>query len=170
MILFVIFDEKKNSDRGLIFLHFFRLTCHWNVYCYLWCRREKLLPMVSFFLPLVLLPLVQFSNQRQEFLPMVHSCLWCCNNRKQVSLNLTRRTKSCVLMNSIYLLSNCGYNKWNYNPFTYVSNFEPRRIGQKCGMVCVGGGSSGNGNLATNKQIMTLACSSRGAGKFADRL
>ena len=36
--------------------------------------------MVSFFLPLVLLPLVQFSNQKQEFLPMVHSCLWCCNN------------------------------------------------------------------------------------------
>ena len=46
---------------------------------YLWCRWEKLLPMVSFFLPLVLLPLVQFSNQKQEFLPMVHSCLWCCN-------------------------------------------------------------------------------------------
>ena len=40
-----------------------------------------LLPMVSFFLPLVLLPLVQFSNQKQEFLPMVHSCLWCCNSR-----------------------------------------------------------------------------------------
>ena len=37
--------------------------------------------MVSFFLPLVLLPLVQFSNRKQEFLPMVHSCLWCCNNR-----------------------------------------------------------------------------------------
>ena len=35
--------------------------------------------MVSFFLPLVLLPLVQFSNQKQEFLPIVHSCLWCCN-------------------------------------------------------------------------------------------
>ena len=77
MLLFVICDEKKISDRGLIFLHFFRLSCHWNVYCYLWCR---LLPMVSFFLPLVLLPLVQFSNQKQEFLPMVHSCLWCCNN------------------------------------------------------------------------------------------
>ena len=37
--------------------------------------------MVSFFLPLVLLPLVQFSKQKQEFLPMVHSCLCCCNNR-----------------------------------------------------------------------------------------
>ena len=37
--------------------------------------------MVSFFLPLVLLPLVQFSNQKQKFLPMVHSCLWCCNTR-----------------------------------------------------------------------------------------
>ena len=35
--------------------------------------------MVSFFLPLVLLPLVQFSNQKQESLPMVHSCLLCCN-------------------------------------------------------------------------------------------
>ena len=64
---------EKNSDRGLIFLQFFRLSCHWNVYCYLWCRWEKLLPMVSFFLPLV-----QFSNQKQEFLPMVR--LWCCNN------------------------------------------------------------------------------------------
>ena len=78
--------KKKNSDRGLIFLHFFRLTCHWNVYCYLWCRWEKLLPVVSFFLPLVLLPLVQFSGQRQEFLPMVHSCLWCCNTGHPPSL------------------------------------------------------------------------------------
>ena len=40
---------EKKSDRGLIFLQFFRLSCHWNVYCYLWCRWEKLLPMVSFF-------------------------------------------------------------------------------------------------------------------------
>ena len=78
MLLFVIYDEKK-SDRDLIFQQFFRLSCHWNVYCYLWCRWEKLLPILSFFLPLVLLPLVQFSNQKQEFLPMVHSCLWCCN-------------------------------------------------------------------------------------------
>ena len=62
--------KKENSNRGLIYLQFFRLSCHWNVYCYLWCRWERLLPMVSFFLPLVLLPLVQFSNQKQEFLPM----------------------------------------------------------------------------------------------------
>ena len=63
---------KKYSDMGLIFLQVFRLFCHWNLYCYLWCRWEKLLPMVSFFLPLVLLPMVQFSNQKQEFFPMVH--------------------------------------------------------------------------------------------------
>ena len=94
MILFVIFDEKRKSDRGLIFLHFFRLTCLLNVNCYLWCRREKLLPMVSFFLPLVLLPLVQFSNQRQEFLPMVHSCLWCCNNRPPYILAASAQNKN----------------------------------------------------------------------------
>ena len=46
-------DEKKKSDRGPIFLQFFRLSYHWNVYCYLWCRRERL-------------PLVQFSNQKQK--------------------------------------------------------------------------------------------------------
>ena len=80
MFLFVIFDGKKNRIGVWFSCNFFRLSCHWNVYCYLWCRWEKLLPMVSFFLPLVLLPLVQFSNQKQEFLPMVHSCLWCCNN------------------------------------------------------------------------------------------
>ena len=36
--------------------------------------------MMSFFVALVLLPLVQFSNKKQKFLPMVHSCLWCCNS------------------------------------------------------------------------------------------
>ena len=77
---------KKKSDRGLIFLQFIRLSCHSNAYCYLWCRWEKLLPMVSFLLPLVLLPLVQFSNQKQEFFPMVHSCLWCCKNETENTL------------------------------------------------------------------------------------
>ena len=37
------------------------------VHCYLWCRWETLLPMLSFFLHLMLLPLV-YSN------------LWCCNS------------------------------------------------------------------------------------------
>ena len=41
--------------------------------------------MVSFFLPLVLLPLVQFSNQKPEFLPMVHSRLWCCNTHSSAT-------------------------------------------------------------------------------------
>ena len=42
--------------------------------------------MVWFFLPLVVLPLMQFSNQKQEFLPVVHSCLWCYNSHKLMSI------------------------------------------------------------------------------------
>ena len=49
--------------------------------------------MVSFFLPLVLLPLVQFSNQKKEFLPMVHSCLWCCNIRNITKNSLEHEMK-----------------------------------------------------------------------------
>ena len=120
----MIFDEKKkNSDRGLIFLHFFGLTCHWNVYCYSWCRWEKLLPMVSFFLPLVLLPLGQFSNQRQEFLPMVHSCLWCCNNMQhKVGMKSEwdeRHQRSFILK--------CNHNLFNNHANTRSRTFSPPR-------------------------------------------
>ena len=84
MLLFVISDEKKKSDRGLIFLQFFRLSCHWNVYFYLWCTWETLLPMVSF-----------------SYLWCY--CLWC---------NLVTKSKSscqwCTLAFGAVTLSNAG--------------------------------------------------------------
>ena len=61
-----------NINSGRVW--FYYKSCHWYIHFYLWCRWEKLLPMVSFFLPFVLLPLVQFSNQKQEFLPLVRGC------------------------------------------------------------------------------------------------
>ena len=42
----------------------------------------SLLSMVTFFFYLVLLPLVQYSNFRREFLPMLHFCLYYCNIRR----------------------------------------------------------------------------------------
>ena len=80
MILFVIFDEK-NSDRGLIFLQFFQAVLPLKRILLLMVQVRKVVANGVFFLPLVPLPLVQFSNQKQEFWPMVHSCLWCCNSR-----------------------------------------------------------------------------------------
>ena len=36
---------------------------------------------------------VQFSNQRQEFLPMVHSCLWCCNSQAKIIVQKKKKKK-----------------------------------------------------------------------------
>ena len=38
--------------------------------------------MVSFVLPLMLLPLVQLRNQKYEYFPMVQLMCWCCDNNK----------------------------------------------------------------------------------------
>ena len=86
MILFVIFDEKKKKRKigyGSDFPAVLQAFLPLERILLLMMQAEKLLPMASFFLPLVLLPLVQFNNQKQEFLPLVHTCLWCCNNRSK---------------------------------------------------------------------------------------
>ena len=117
MLLFVIFDEKKNRIGVWFSCNFScfpaigtyivtygadeKSCCQWCRFSYLWCyclwcnlvtksKSSCQWCTLAFgavtFLPLVLLPLVQFSNQKQEFLPMVHSCLWCCNTGVLLSL------------------------------------------------------------------------------------
>ena len=80
------FDIRVESEnRNLTFeiiiltLELSRKMLFWYSKSYFDIRSESENRILTF-IWLWLLPLVQFSNQKQEFLPMVHSCLWCCNN------------------------------------------------------------------------------------------
>ena len=93
MLLFVIFDEKKfgyGSDFPAIFQAFLLL----ERILLLMVQVRKVVANGVVFLTLVLLLLVQFSNQKQEFLPMVHSCLWCCNTR--CCMHVLNCEKNCI--------------------------------------------------------------------------
>ena len=81
----ILFWHSKNS---ILTFAPSRKILFWHSKSYFDIRYETENPILtfktmSFFLPVVLLPLVQLSNQKQDFLPMVHSCLWSCNNETE---------------------------------------------------------------------------------------
>ena len=73
---------KKKSDRGLSdFPAIFQAFLSLGRILLLMVQVRKVVANGIVFLTFGAIPFGQFSNQKQEFLPMVHSRLWCCDKR-----------------------------------------------------------------------------------------